>query len=211
MTACIYMSPPIDGPEAYDGVAMAVLLADTMATFEFPPPTSKTILPSIITAELNGFPSSVRLVRKLNIFHNFAWACAGKGRQIGFLAHEVRKQAEEWEQLERPMKRLGEISDTIGVQTVGAHVRDGVNNRLSPQPVQFVPHLGICRAIGSGGEQLMTSCINGAKFIENSVMADTHPLNKILGYHGSINGIRFAEEMMGEAKHSWGGVCRARL
>ncbi len=95
MTVCLYMSPPVDHPTDYEGAVLPVIMADTMATFRLPAET-QSILPTNMTPENIRTLSRTKIVRKLNIYNEYAWACAGDAGRIESLCGDVRYLASEW-------------------------------------------------------------------------------------------------------------------
>lgn len=206
MTACLYISPPLSGPELIDGPVLPVLVADTMVTL-LDGSRKDYVIPSTFVAGENPENSKVRLTRKLQVCNNFAWASAGDGRSISLLNYEIRMQCAELAVTsERPMRNVGDMCNRVkNVQTVGCYVNGLDVNFVAHEPHIRVKHLGLCAAVGSGGGMLLESCRHAAQVFDGPQWSIAPGFSKINGFLAWLNGQRLAQEISGEARGGWGG------
>lgn len=208
MTACMYMSPPIiEGSSR----VMPIVLADTLATL-VDRETKKyfkgeELTPARFETGRINEPSRVRLVRKLIIEKNFAWACAGDGEKIAQFRKELINQAEDLDVLERPMRRLGDIANDLqDLNVVGAHAKKSRINFVTPNlSRKNHRHLGIYEATGSGAKDLISRCEECANALDHPNWERTNPFMKTAGLVAALNGSRVAEEIIGQHRNKWGG------
>jgi len=206
MTGCLYISPPVFRGQPERGV-IPVVLADVMASLKNPDPTAIPFLPSTARAVDIHLPKSTNLVRKLNIIGRTAVALAGDGLTIRKFAYEINQQIDEWRKLERPMRAIGDIANSVGVEAIGIHMMEPPDTRINSmmKDVDFnLPNIGMGGAIGSGKHDLLSLCYEFEEALEKSPPgADVY--DKIVGFCSAQTANRLAQEITGSAENKWGG------
>jgi len=197
------MSPPELAPTDYEGPIIPVIIADTMATLRFPGERD-IILPTNASPLNIDKDSSVRLVRKLNIINEYAWACAGDGTKIETLAHDVKYLSDDWRSFDRPMRKLGDLANHHRVETIGVSLKNSRVNVVSYRARSPYPHLGQCAAIGSGGNALLEECVMAGPSLD-AFPAEATAFDKIIGFASALNGQWLVHELTEEVSDHWGG------
>lgn len=210
MTGCIYISPPVVRGDPTRGV-VPTLMADTMATLKVKPPGAVPILPTNVTPALLKAPTTVKLVRKLNIFDRAAVAMAGDGHLIRQALTEFRARLERFQHVpglldsSRPMRFLGDLAEKVGIEALGCcHVPEtGVLNTLAPGGTFSLSQFGECACIGSGRNDLIAFARQQDQYFKRADGASAY--SDALGFACAVNGDQLGKELVGSANATWGG------
>jgi len=162
------------------------------------------ITPAISSVATHKAPSSVILVRKLQIVGKAAIALAGRGDVI----RDCVRKFEEISRAEvRPTRWLAgaasEANRMYGrvLEALCASPMPGPQRGMfltAPRELQEMEGVGPFIAIGSGGEDLLN-------LYKEMTKKPDFCVNQLHDIVALMNGIRLVHEIVGEAKNGWGG------
>lgn len=213
MTGCLYVSPWVNSDAPELGV-VPLLLADTVASYKptYRPPGGVPIAPSNFSADHHGKPSSISLVRKLQIIGDAAVALAGDGKVIADALYELRREMPNLKGQERPMRWLGDVANRANeIHGAGTMAAIGIcalpNNKLNTMCAvspRSLKHLGLCSAIGSGTEEIWDIVSQLEMSISENDFMDGE--EKAIRFASAFNAKRLVHELRGEkSPDNWGG------
>ncbi|MBU1375480.1 MAG: hypothetical protein KKE02_08090 [Alphaproteobacteria bacterium] len=188
------------------------LFADVMATLVEREQGAAQILPGNLTAEWAQQPSSVALVRKLNLIQTGAFAFCGESGPIEKTLNDIRLFLPDLLSDPRPAGRIGAAVDwrnkneygRAAHQVVGCVADEaGELNFVGPEGSGFDEGaFGHCIGIGTGAPELQKYCE-----VLSEQVHSFPPLHRAFLLFATINAHRLSEEMLHETREveSWGG------
>lgn len=208
MTGCLYISPECPN----SGVLIPTILADTLVTFRGV--EGAPITPATAGAPLLARPST-GLARKAHIVGRTAMAYAGEVEHIRSLHRDYLDKEEEWLNWPNPMRPFGDQAklyraryranvEVLGIHRLGPDQPAGFNS-MARGAIGKVGNFGMCSAIGSGEEDLLSRIdAHQERFTK---ILEINPIEAVRGIAGHINGARLAEEIAtnGKVPNHWGG------
>lgn len=211
MTACMFVSPSLDGNP---NNRLPTFLADTVGTMLQAPDGAIPLLPSTVTAQNIGKSSSIILMRKLNIIGQTVIAMAGDGYWIQAFLDEFRFEFGDcptenpvpWIKSRADSIRLNRGMNKISVLACHCDPDEGRLHYVVPPPgvPTSFPGMGECAAAGSGA----TGLWNALKDFEVDIAGFSPPLDgfeKGMYFAEKVNALRLAHEIGGAPDLHWGG------
>lgn len=196
MTACAYISPK----------GHPALIADTLVSLsDLDPGLHRR--PTSVNVERDQVFVSSRVARKLYILNRrAAVAVAGNELNVTRFLKDAADQIDLSSMTERPMQQIGALADDYGdIQVIGAYrFEDDRINEVGPRNNSFeLPHLGECKAIGSGATDLKRLLSEYDQQLPRSGNLINEPLEAIRGVASAVNAKMLVEELVG-INRSWG-------